>query len=197
PARDRHRLPDSDQQHASPLAQAQNRDLLHDRHRLPQLYGLGTSHVRKRNESVLVADVLFPDLDHHDPRHDHDSHLARQPLWLALTYHRSIAVRARFHFDVCQWRRQRFLPRPALYRHLPACHLLRRRTLSHGDGSRRDLRDLRGHLLLVPKDDRSHDERVSRQAAFLAYLHWDLLHLHALPLSRTGRKCPPLFGFRR
>ena len=43
--------------------------------RCTQLHGLWTSHVRERNESVLVAGVLVPHAYYHDSGNDHRAHL--------------------------------------------------------------------------------------------------------------------------
>ena len=84
--------PHPDQQHAQAAAEPQSHHLLHDGHRLPQLHGLGTSHVRQRHESVLVAGVLVPDAGDHDSRHHHDADLAGQPLRLEPAHQQRVAV---------------------------------------------------------------------------------------------------------
>ena len=76
-------------------------------HRLPQLHGLGTSHVPERHESVLGAGVLVPDADDHDSRHDHDADLAGQPVRIESADQCGFAVLPGIHLDVRQRRRQR------------------------------------------------------------------------------------------
>ena len=79
-----------------------------DRH--PQLHGVRTPHVRQRDESLLVAGFLLSHADHHHPRDHHRVDLDRQPVRLQAAHQHRFPVRAGFHFDVCQRRRQRLLP---------------------------------------------------------------------------------------
>src|SRR5580704_6025049 len=67
-------------------------------------------------------------------------------------------VLPRFHFGVHQRRDQRLLPGATFARHRPACDLLCRRPLSFCDGRCVDIWRVRRDLLLVPKNDRAHDE---------------------------------------
>ncbi len=102
---DGHRFAHSDQQHAQAPAQRQGRHLLDDVHRLPELHGLGASHVRERHESDVVAGVFFPHADDHHSGDGDDADLARQPLRCGHPDHFRFALRAGLHFDVCQRRR--------------------------------------------------------------------------------------------
>ncbi len=49
-----------------------------------QLHGLRTSHVRQRDESVLLAGILVPHSDHHHSRDHHRADVDRQSVWLEL-----------------------------------------------------------------------------------------------------------------
>ena len=52
---------------AQAAAGTSRRSRQHDRHRLPQLHGLGPPHVRQRHESLLGGSVFSSDADHHHP----------------------------------------------------------------------------------------------------------------------------------
>ena len=56
-----------------PLLRTARFGRLHDRHRLPELHGLGPSHVFERNESVLGDSLLGSHSNHHDSGDNLDS----------------------------------------------------------------------------------------------------------------------------
>ena len=79
-----------------------------------------------------------------------------------------------------------FLAQPAVDTHA-ARDVLRGGAFPPGDGRGGDLRDFRGHVLLVPENVRADDERAAWQAAFLAHVCRRLLHLHADAFSGASR----------
>ena len=79
----------------------------------------------------------------------------------------------------------RAVPGAAVFGSLPARYLLRHRALSFDHGCRGDLRDVRGHVFLVPQDVWPVPWRRDWEGPFLAYVHrrvWNF-HAHALPGS--------------
>src|SRR6266540_541437 len=170
---------------------------LPDRDRVPELHGVGPSHVPERHEPALGDAIFGADAGDHHSRRDHHALVDRHDLRRAPAVHRGVALRAGLRLRVRERRPQRLLPRAALDRHLPARHLLRRGAFPFRDGRGRHVRHLRGHLLLVPEDVRSHDERDARQMALLADVHRRVLRVHADALPRTCRQRAPLFGVHR
>src|SRR5208337_2477749 len=124
----------------------------------PELHGLGTSHVRQRDEPLFRLPVLDPDADYHHTRYHRLLALAGDGFWrqTALQYCNDVCLGLRV--GVCDRRFGWHVPGAALARYLSPRNLLRRRTFPHGHGSGGDLRYVRRYLLLVPEDVWPHDE---------------------------------------
>ena len=145
-----HRLPHPRQQHAPAVAEPPGGDLLVDIDWIPQLHGVGTSHVCQRDEPALGTDVFFPHAHHHHSVDHHYADLDWQFVRFKVAHHCRVAFRTGLHFVVRQRRRERFLSGAAFDRYLPPCHLLRGWTFPFGNGSCFYLWHLRRNLLLVP-----------------------------------------------
>ena len=136
--------------------------------RLPLLHRLGASHVSDRHGHPHRH--LLP--DHHDDHLDPVGHRADLHVHLAVGRLDSLqhpdALRHGLSAHVRHRRPDRAAAGPELQRHPPARHLLRHRPFPLHRGARHHLRPVRGHLLLVPQDDRADDERILGPGAFLA-----------------------------
>ncbi len=69
-------------------------DRLHDRYRIPELHGLGPSHVPERNESVLGDFVFGTHADHHNSRYGCNADVAGLDLWREFALHERVALSA-------------------------------------------------------------------------------------------------------
>ena len=85
-ARHGHCLSRLDHQHAPAAAQPQSDYLFDGRNRVSQLHGLWTSHVRQRDESVLVNRVFLAHAGDYYSVHDHGADLDRQSLRFEAAY---------------------------------------------------------------------------------------------------------------
>ena len=101
------------------------------------------------------------------------------------------AVRARLHLDVRDRRALGHLPRGGADRHPRLGHVLHRRPHPLRAVRRLGVHDLRGHLLLVPEDDRPDVRRAPRQAPLLDDVR--RVQPHVLPdaLGRARRDAAP------
>ncbi len=106
--------------------------------------------------SSLVFSI--PNADDHDSRNHHDVDLAGQPVWIEPAHQQRIALLPGIYLDVRKRRGQRIFPGTAFHRYLSSRHLFCGGSLPHGDGRRGHHGNICRNLLLVPQDDRPHDE---------------------------------------
>ena len=86
-----------------------------DRHRIPELHGVGTSHVRERHESVLRESVFGADPDYHHSDDHHGSVDDWHGVWREDALHGGLSVLPGVYFRVHQWRHQRLLSSPTFH----------------------------------------------------------------------------------
>ena len=141
------------------------------RHPGARLLGLGAPHVRGRHGLVAARADDGDDAPDRGPDRDQDLLLGRHGVGREDPLHHAHALGGRVHRRVHDRRALGHLPRLRPDRHPGERHVLHRRPHPLRPLRRLDVHGLRGHLLLVPEDDRPDVQREARQAALLADVH--------------------------
>ena len=97
---DGNRFAHSGEQHAQALAERQSGNLFDDVDRVPELHGVGPSHVPQRYEPNVGAGIFFSYADDHDSGDGIDADLAGQSVRLESSDQFGFTVCAGLHLDV-------------------------------------------------------------------------------------------------